>query len=95
MGVGDGALVGVVDVFQVRGVRVGVTEEQHFRYGAFGDDSSDVDVAGFDLFAEMRLDCRWGHSALGGDFLDCLAGAEHIERNLMRRQLRSFRVCCL
>ena len=27
VGVGDGALVGVVDVFQVRGVRVGVTEE--------------------------------------------------------------------
>ena len=49
MGVGDGALVGVVDVFQVRRVRVDVTEKQHFRYGVFGDYFPDIDVAGLDL----------------------------------------------
>lgn len=49
MGVGDGALVGVVDVFQVRRVRVDVTEEEHFRYGVFGDYSPDIDVAGLDV----------------------------------------------
>ena len=49
VGVGDGALVGVVDVFQVRRVRVGVTEEGHFRYGVFWDYFPDIDVAGLDV----------------------------------------------
>ena len=40
VGVGDGALIGVVDVFEVSGVRVGVAEEEDFRYGVFGDDFS-------------------------------------------------------
>lgn len=42
-------MVGVVDVFQVRRVRVGVTEEEHFRYGVFWDYFPDIDIAGLDL----------------------------------------------
>ena len=95
MGVGDSAPAGVVDVFEVSGVRVGVAEEEDFRYGVFGDDFSDVDVAGLDVFAEMCLDCRWGHSALGGDFLYGFAGTEHIKRNLMRRDFGRVRIGCL